>query len=98
MIYSVTTPLYREMAELLREAIGDETYFSGSVMHLWGDIECRLTVSLILYRQTVRMPEGEARPIVDAVPVWWEFHTSEGGEEFPNDFSFAELRPCLRIE
>ena len=58
---------------------------------------CRLTASLVLYRSDDRWPEGCRRRLTDVVPVWWEFHTVTADGEMPNDFSFAELRPCLLV-
>ena len=40
-------------------------------------------------------PKGP-RIVEDMLPVWWEFHTYLGGEEVLNDFSFGDLRACLR--
>jgi hypothetical protein len=51
----------------------------------------RLVLTAIIYRRDELLPEGPRRPISDVVPVWWEFSTGE----IPNNFSFAELRPCL---
>lgn len=52
-----------------------------------------LTVSAIVYRDSVQMPEGAREVVADMVPVWWEFTTvlPEGGQVL-NDFSFGELR------
>ena len=85
MIYSVSTELYLEVAARLAEAIGGGSYFSGSLSFAFGDTECRLTASVIVYRDV----------IADLVPVWWEFHTAGDGGEVLNDFSFSDLRACL---
>lgn len=95
MMYSVSDVLYDEVSARLREAIDGESYFSGSVETEFEGAECRLTASLILYRQRIVLPEGEMTTLADAVPVWWEFHTVIDGEERLNDFSFAELRRRL---
>ena len=50
MIYSVSTELYLEVAARLAEAIGGGSYFSGSLSFAFGDTECRLTASVIVYR------------------------------------------------
>ena len=91
MIYSVSTELYLEVAARLAEAIGGGSYFSFA----FGDTECRLTASVIVYRRVERLPEGDRDVIADLVPVWWEFHTAGDGGEVLNDFSFSELRACL---
>ena len=95
MMYSVSTELYLEVASRLRDAIGDGSYFSGTLTFDFGGVACRLTASVIVYRSQTRYPEGDRDEIADLVPVWWEFHTSDDGGEFLNDFSFSELRPSL---
>ena len=79
----------------LAVAIGGGSYFSGSLSFAFGDTECRLTASVIVYRRVERLPEGDRDVIADLVPVWWEFHTAGDGGEVLNDFSFSELRACL---
>lgn len=95
MMYSVSTELYLEVASRLRDAIGDGSYFSGTLAFDFGGVACRLTASVIVYRSQSRYPEGDRDEIADLVPVWWEFHTSDDGGEFLNDFSFSELRFSL---
>lgn len=96
MNYSVSSELYLETAARLVEAIGPENYFSGSLLFAFGDIECRLTASVIVYRRAERFPEATCDRIADLVPVWWEFHTCRDGVEMLNDFSFSALRDSLR--
>lgn len=92
MFYSVTPELYNETLTRLTEAIGADNYFSGTVEFVFDDITCRLRTSVIVYRRTERLPEGDASVITDLVPVWWEFHTeSDDAGEMLNDFSFSEL-------
>ena len=57
----------------------------------FGGVACRLTASVIVYRSRTRYPEGDRDEIADLVPVWWEFHTSDDGGEFLNDFSFSRV-------
>lgn len=95
MIYSVSSELYLEAASRLAEAIGGGSYFSGSIVFVFGDTECRLTASVIAYRRCERLPEGDRDVIADLVPVWWEFHTTVDGSEIPNDFSFSALKASL---
>lgn len=96
MIYPVSSELYLETAARLAEAIGPGNYFSGSIRFPFGGVECRLTASVIVYRHTVRFPEGTCDAIADLVPVWWEFHTCLEEGEALNDFSFSTLRDTLR--
>lgn len=95
MMYSVSSELYLEAAARLKDAVGGSNYFSGTLAFPFGDAACRLTGSVIVYRQVESLPEGDRERIVDLVPVWWEFRTSIDGQEFLNDFSFGELRTCL---
>lgn len=94
-MYKVSSALYREAARRLAEAIGDASYFSDSVCFRHADTDCRLTTSVIVYRERTALPEGERDEMVDLVPVWWEFHTGEGLDEVPNDFSFDLMKRYL---
>ena len=95
MSYSVPSELYREVALRLSEAIGSGGYFSGTLAFAWGEAECRLTASVIDYRQRISAPDGQADVISRLVPVWWEFHTVGSDGEALNDFSFSEVRALL---
>lgn len=96
MEYSVSTELYLEVADRIREATGGGSYFSGTLAFGWEGIECRLTATLIVCRTTVRYPEGDRDEICDLIPVWWEFHTTDSSsDELLNDFSFSTLRSLL---
>lgn len=92
MIYSVSTALYEEVRRRLVEQIAGRGYFSGSVAFRYEGMECRLVVSCFVRRRHVVLPEGEADPVTDLLPVWWEFHTADEEVERLNDFSFSELR------
>lgn len=96
-MYLIAPELYDLATDLLVERIGRSEYFSGTVEFEYGDVECRLTVSLIIYRSVERLPEGDRDCIGDVVPVWWEFHTSTDGAEELNDFSFSEIRDRVRL-
>lgn len=96
-MFQVSSELYDEIAIRLREAFGGGGFYSGSVECAVGETLCRLTASLVLYRSDDRWPEGCRRRLTDVVPVWWEFHTVTADGEVFNDFSFAELRPCLLV-
>jgi len=96
MIHSVSSELYAETLLRLIEAVGARSYFSGTVSFPFGGVGCRLTVSVIVYRECRSLPEGAREVVTDLVPVWWEFHTTVDGEERINDFSFGCLRTLLR--
>ena len=94
-MYSLSDNLYREAAQKLIEAIDDRSYVSESIEWQHDDIDCRLTLSAVVYRHRREMPEGTTSVITDIVPVWWEFHTiCDEGEMF-NDFSFAVLKEFI---
>jgi hypothetical protein len=84
-----------EAAARLSDAIDGGNYFSGSLAFRFGDTDCRLTASVIVYRGRLSLPEGGQHPVTDLVPVWWEFHTTQAGGEVLNDFDFSELKRCV---
>jgi len=94
-MYSITSQFYYEVAQRLCDAIDGESYFSGSVTFLYMNIECRLTLSVIVHRDRVSTSEDELNQILNLVPVWWEFHTYDQSVEIVNDFSFNELKTYL---
>lgn len=92
MIYSVSTQLYREVADRLLEAVGDRFYFSGAVeLTTEEGVACRLVTSCVVYRTPSEMPEGEGSRVRSVIPVWWEFHTTCAAGRLDNDFSFRDL-------
>lgn len=95
MSYSVSPSLYREVAGRLHDAIDGRDYFSGTVALLHDGVECRLTLSVLVYRRRDRLPEGDCYPARRLVPVWWEFHTTWEGVERLNDFDFTQLAVCM---
>ena len=94
-MYEISSNLYEETARKLLDAIGGDSYFSGSVVFPFDDVECRLTASLVVYRSKGEMPEGAFEAIDDIVPVWWEFATVCDGSETLNDFSFGTLKEFM---
>ncbi len=83
---------YSQVAERLREAIGERDFLSTTLSVTFDTFDATLIATLIIYRT----PEGNIR---DVVPVWWEMHTCDlaDGEEWLNDFSFGELRGLLAV-
>lgn len=58
-MYSVSPELYHEAAARLSDAIDGGNYFSGSLAFRFGDTDCRLTASVIVYRGRLSLPEGQ---------------------------------------
>ena len=94
-MYSVPSELYVEVVARLREAIGERRYFSGTLNFAFGEVECHLRASLMVYWREESYPERHYASISDLVLVWWEMHTTIDGEEKLNDFSFSTLRQYL---
>lgn len=94
-MYEISSKLYLEIADRLTCEIGSKEYFSGAILCTHGDIECKLLCSLFVERSRHAEPDRNYAPIVDIVPVWWEFSTVEGSVELLNDFSFSELKALI---
>ncbi len=94
-MYNVSTEIYEETASRLGRAARGEEFFSGSIVARDGEYDLRLTATVIVVYGKQADPKGP-RIVEDMLPVWWEFHTYLGGEEVLNDFSFGDLRACLR--
>ena len=95
-MYEISSKLYLEIADRLMAEIGSKEYFSGAILCTHGDIECKLLCSLFVERSRHTEPDENYPAIVDIVPVWWEFHTTDSAGERLNDFSFNYLRAQLR--
>lgn len=89
---------YDRVAEILRDAIGEREFFSGSVEYECDRFSSSLTATLLVYRTPGGYAAGNAaRQIDDVVPVWWEFSTTVcDGTATLNDFGFGELRDRFR--
>ncbi len=90
---------YAYVAANLAAEIEARNFFSGTIRTEHDGFESELLATLIIYRQKALPEEGPTTllgPIVDVVPVWWEFHTFDpDGEEVLNDFSFSDIKPLL---
>ena len=84
-MYEISDKLYANVAEELVVAIGAKEFFSGSVVAMDDEVECRLVTTLIVSH------DEDCRSITSIVPVWWECHTTIGGCEVCNDFSFSSV-------
>ncbi|MEG2061929.1 MAG: hypothetical protein RRY33_08755 [Alistipes sp.] len=91
----ISDSMYSKMFNLLCDAIDGQDYYSGTVSFLFEDVECRLTLSVIVYRQLMTELEGTFDPITNMIQVGAEFHTYKDNEEVPNDFQFSELRSYI---
>lgn len=89
-MYTISSKLYLEVFESLMAQIATKEFFSGRVDLTFGDTLCSLVCTVVVHRGMAE--EGASlRPVQRIVPVWWEFHTTQGGEEVINDFSFREM-------
>ncbi len=91
-MYETTPVIYLKIAELLLEKIGTRDFFSGSVSLNDGDVECRLTCTLVIERE-----RRDPSQVVALLPVWWEFKTIVGTEELSNDFSWCEMLQTVEL-
>ena len=94
---SIGHQTYCHLADMLCDAIGDSSYFNGSVDVSGEGFEAVLTLSAVVYRTENESVDGHiSSDIADIVPVWWEFSTfAEPFGQVINDFSFSALKPLL---
>ncbi|MCH5334541.1 MAG: hypothetical protein J1D86_01870 [Alistipes sp.] len=92
-MYEFTTPVYQRLAAKLRDGMGRDNYFSGSVSMCDGDVEIRFIASLIILRG--HDDSGGAGPVRAVEPVWWECHTTQGRDEMLNDCDFSFIRKLV---
>lgn len=96
-MYEVSPKLYGEIAERIYMRLGGEDYFSERIEFSFGEVECTLLTSFMVYRRWEEDDNGAMLDLLDdAVPVWWEFHTDTPDGEVCNDFSFDILNTYLR--
>lgn len=91
-MYIVLPELYHRLSEELVDKIAGRGYFSGTIELEYGDVHCRLVLSVVMYYEERDGAQGVERVLSDLVAVWWEFHTYTSNEEIINDLSFDELR------
>ncbi len=94
-MYEITPKIYEKTAQKVSDAVGNTGYFSGTIDFSYENVECRMLLSMVIYRKKVEMPEGRCNIIDDVVPVWWEFHTTVDGEELINDFDFSLFKEYI---
>ena len=95
MMYSVSSELYTlKWPRVLRRPSGGS--FSGSLTFPFGDMECRLTASVIVYRRREQAPEATGTRLRTWFPCPGGSFTPSGSDgEALNDFSFSEVRALL---
>lgn len=94
-MYEISPQLYLEIANALLSEIGTANFFSGSINLTHHDIFCKLICTVIVRRERTIEPEDSHPAVEQLCDVWWEFHTTEGGEELCNDFSFSTLQQYI---
>lgn len=93
--HEITPKIYAEVAERLAERIRNRSFYSGIIGFTLQDIEYRLAATLFIRRSKQCSERGIIEVIERLIPVWWEFHTIEGGTELCNDFDFKELTSLI---
>ncbi len=87
---------YQKIAALLEEAIGEDGYYSGSIDYTYENLDCRLTISVLVYREDYTFGcEGypfSMSCIVNLSPIWWDFVAFGECENEENDFDFEQLK------
>lgn len=94
-MHEITTKIYSEVAERLTESIRNCNFFSGSVYYTDHDTEYQLVCTIIIRRSKEFTEQGVIEVIRRIIPVWWEFHSLEGGTELCNDFDFGHLASLI---
>ena len=87
--------IYEALAQKLLEEIGWRNYISTTLEVEDGDRFFRFVCAAVIYRRDEQWPEGVFEVISDIVPVWWELHSFQDGEEVLNDATFNELKRYL---
>lgn len=95
-MYDVSVQLYQQLYRLLSAEIGERGYYSGVLEFSFGEVDCSLHLSAVIYRKRDNFCEGGQSYISDIIPVWWEFHTNTSEGEVLNNFSFNELRELIK--
>lgn len=78
-------------------AINGQGYFAGSIEYDTDAFCCTLRCTLVIYRQLIEEPTGDAPKITDIVPVWWEFEMYDTRQQkmVTTNFSFKKLKKYL---
>ncbi|MFR9533890.1 MAG: hypothetical protein SNG49_03545 [Rikenellaceae bacterium] len=87
--------IYEKLAILLEEKIEGKSFFSDRITFEDSATDYLFTATLMIYYTECRYPEGYENIIVDIVPVWWEFHSTEQDGEKLNDFDFELLKEVI---
>ncbi len=101
-MYQISCAIYQNMANHLVDKCGNSSYFSGTlefsaIDNQGYEVECKIIASLIIYHQTISLPEGCVEVISNIVPVWIECHTIVEMEERINDFDMQELKSYICV-
>lgn len=86
---------YHEIADRLRDEIGESDYYSGNIFHSTSAYDATLSSTLIIYRTTHTAPDRTFTTIADVVPVWWSCSTVTDEGERLNDFDFGKVRKLI---
>lgn len=86
---------YHEIADRLRDEIGQSDYYSGNITYSAPTYDATLSSTLIIYRTTHTAPDRTFTTISDVVPVWWSCSTLTDEGERLNDFDFGKVRKLI---
>lgn len=95
---TINDNIYRQLAQLVLEAIGNNDYFNGTIEYDTDEFYSTLYVTLIIYREPLDDPTDmthNATRIRDIVPIWWEYKVIQANGPVMNDFSWREFRDYL---
>lgn len=92
---TITSHIYRAVAQKLLEKIGSADYFNGTIEYDFQDISTTLRATFIVSREWVDEPTGAFERIKDIIPVWWEFNTECCCGQALNDFSWCDFKKNL---
>lgn len=86
---TVNEQMYDEIASLLRNKIGGNNFFNGTIEYDTDEFYSGLTCTLIICR------DSEER-MLSVLPVWWEYHLYLNDGENQNDFDWNKFSEYLK--
>lgn len=94
----ITDTHYRALAEKLLDAISNADFYNGTVYAEHDEYSVSFRATLIIKRTPMLDPSdhtGNAKKIVDIIPIWWEYHLCDAVGERLTDFDWHEMNNFL---